>query len=111
MPRSANAKAIGDVFSTRAALEHLSSSSPSTHLFNLCNRSRSLQAWRAFCLAKSLGTRASCTRVLASTPPSLEKEGWMRQRHLHIWFSLVKRLNLTTEESPQNVLARQPLLQ
>jgi hypothetical protein len=80
MPRSANAKASCDVLFTQAALEHMSSSSPSTRLFSLCNRSHSLQAWQASRLTESPGTRASCTWVLVSASPGLEKEGWMRER-------------------------------
>jgi hypothetical protein len=44
MPRLANAEAIGDVVPMQETLEHMSTSSPSTHLFSHCNRSRSLQA-------------------------------------------------------------------
>jgi hypothetical protein len=73
MPQLANVVATGDIFSGQAALEHMSSSSPSTCLFSLCNRSHSLQARWASYLTEC------CTWVLVFVPPGLEKKGRMRQ--------------------------------
>jgi hypothetical protein len=58
---------------------HMSSTSPSTCLFSLCDRSHSLQIGRAARLAESSGTRAPHTRVLIFVPPDFMKEGQMRQ--------------------------------
>jgi hypothetical protein len=61
IPRLANGEAMADGFPVQAAHEHIRFRSPSTHLFNLCSHSHSLQAWWASSPIESLGVGISCT--------------------------------------------------
>jgi hypothetical protein len=115
MPWSANAEATGDVFSTQVALEHMSSSSTTTHLFILLQLQPLAAGTTSFLLHRipknqSLLHPGVGVYAARSRNGVADKTTWP-QRHPHNRFSLVKRLNPTAEGSLQNVLARQPLLQ
>jgi hypothetical protein len=109
VPRSAKIEAACDGFSTQAALKHMNSSLPPPHPPLQALQPQPLTASTAGLLPSRILWSQNplhprvCLRTTQSGKAGAD-ETTSHQRHLHSHLSLVKQLNPTTEETPQNFL-------